>query len=91
MSPPEAVRVERSGAVTTVVLDRPARRNAVDRPTAALLADAFRDFDADPTAEVAVLWVGSEPVLQLLSGMGKKGVTMVDKGCCLAGGMLCSG
>jgi len=50
------VRVERSGAVTTVVLDRPARRNAVDGPTAAALADAFRDFDADPTAAVAVLW-----------------------------------
>jgi len=51
-----SVRVERSGAVTTVVLDRPARRNAVDGPTAAALADAFRDFDADPTAAVAVLW-----------------------------------
>jgi enoyl-CoA hydratase len=42
--------------VTTVVLDRPERRNAVDGPTAALLADAFRSFDADPDAEVAVLW-----------------------------------
>jgi enoyl-CoA hydratase len=52
----QAVRVERSGPVTTVVLDRPARRNAVDGPTAALLADAFRAFDADPAAEVAVLW-----------------------------------
>src|SRR5688500_1914404 len=58
-SPPPtdaAVRVERSGPVTTVVLDRPSRRNAVDGPTAALLAEAFREFDADPTAEVAVLW-----------------------------------
>ena len=36
--------------------DRPERRNAVDGPTAALLADAFRAFDADPTAAVAVLW-----------------------------------
>jgi enoyl-CoA hydratase len=42
--------------VTTVVLDRPERRNAVDGPTAALLAEAFRQFDADPSAEVAVLW-----------------------------------
>ena len=42
--------------MTTVVLDRPSRRNAVDGPTAALLADAFRSFDEDPTAEVAVLW-----------------------------------
>ncbi|MDM4721940.1 crotonase/enoyl-CoA hydratase family protein [Micromonospora sp. WMMA1363] len=50
------VRVERSGAVTTVILDRPAARNAVDGPTARALADAFRAFDADPDAAVAVLW-----------------------------------
>jgi enoyl-CoA hydratase/carnithine racemase len=40
------VRSERSGAVTTVILDRPHARNAVDRPTARALADAFRAFDA---------------------------------------------
>ncbi len=51
-----AVRVERSGPVTTVVLSRPERRNAVDGPTATLLADAFREFDADETASVAVLY-----------------------------------
>ncbi len=50
------VRVERSGAVTTVILDRPAARNAVDRATAEALADAFRAFDADDTAKVGVLW-----------------------------------
>src|SRR5690348_18308179 len=50
-----AVRVERSGPVTTVLLHRPARRNAVDGPTAAALAEAFRAFDADPSAAVAVL------------------------------------
>ncbi|MER5967707.1 crotonase/enoyl-CoA hydratase family protein [Streptomyces sp. NPDC002057] len=51
-----AVRVEREGPVTTVVLSRPAVRNAVDGPTARQLADAFRAFDADPEASVAVLW-----------------------------------
>ena len=51
----QAVRVERSGPVTTVFLHRPARRNAVDGPTAAQLAAAFRAFDADPDAAVAVL------------------------------------
>src|SRR4051795_3087591 len=56
MNDSDAVRVERSGAVTTVVLDRPARRNAVDGPTATRLADAFREFDADDSALVAVLW-----------------------------------
>ncbi|MCP9622839.1 crotonase/enoyl-CoA hydratase family protein [Nocardia otitidiscaviarum] len=51
-----SVRVERNGPVTTVILHRPEARNAVDGPTAAALADAFREFDADPTAAVAVLW-----------------------------------
>jgi len=51
-----AVRVERRGPVTTVILDRPGVRNAVDRPTATALAIAFEDFDADPDASVAVLF-----------------------------------
>ena len=49
------VRTERDGAVTTVIIDRPAKRNAVDGPTAAALADAFRAFDADDGAAVAIL------------------------------------
>jgi enoyl-CoA hydratase len=51
----ETVRIERDGPVSTVLLDRPERRNAVDGPTAAALADAFRGFDADAEAAVAVL------------------------------------
>ena len=47
------VRVERVGAVTTVILARPERRNAVDGPMARV-ADAFREFDASD-ASVAVL------------------------------------
>jgi enoyl-CoA hydratase/carnithine racemase len=39
------VRVEREGPVTVVTIDRPERRNAVDGPAAAALADAFREFD----------------------------------------------
>ncbi len=50
------VRVERNGPVWTVVLDRPDVRNAVDRDTATQLAAAFREFDSDPAADVAVLW-----------------------------------
>ncbi|MEU0679142.1 MULTISPECIES: crotonase/enoyl-CoA hydratase family protein [Streptomyces] len=50
------VRIERRGAVTTVVLSRPEARNAVDGPTAAELADAFRAFEADEEARAAVLW-----------------------------------
>ena len=51
----ETVRVERAGPVTTVLINRPDARNAVDGPTAAALADAFRAFDADRDAAVAVL------------------------------------
>ena len=51
-----AVRIERDGPVTTVVLSRPEVRNAVDGPTAQALTEAFADFDADPNAAVAVLW-----------------------------------
>ena len=51
-----SIRVERDGPVTTVVLARPERRNAVDGPTAAELADAFAAFDDDPGASVAVLY-----------------------------------
>ncbi|MET7452572.1 crotonase/enoyl-CoA hydratase family protein [Streptomyces sp. NPDC005574] len=50
------VRTERQGHVTTVVLSRPAARNAVDGPTAAELTAAFREFEADDEALVAVLW-----------------------------------
>ncbi|TQM82925.1 enoyl-CoA hydratase [Saccharothrix saharensis] len=50
-----AVRVERSGPVFTVLLNRPAVRNAVDGPTAHTLTEVFREFDEDPTAAVAVL------------------------------------
>lgn len=51
-----SVRIEREGPITTVILDRPERRNAVDRATAEALADAFRAFDADENARVGVLW-----------------------------------
>ena len=50
------VRSERSGAVTTVILDRRESRNALDGEHAAALADAFRSFDVDGEAAVAVLW-----------------------------------
>ena len=53
---PMSVRVERAGPVSTVILDRPAVRNAVNGPTAAALAEAFREFEADHTARAAVLW-----------------------------------
>jgi enoyl-CoA hydratase len=51
-----SVRIERSDPVWTVVLSRPERRNAVDGPTASELAAAFRAFEADAEARVAVLF-----------------------------------
>jgi enoyl-CoA hydratase len=56
MSSGDAVVVEQDGEVWTVILARPERRNAVDGPTARALAEAFRAFDADAGASVAVLY-----------------------------------
>jgi enoyl-CoA hydratase len=50
-----SVRVDSSGPITTVTIDRPDKRNAVDRATAEALAAAFREFDADESQSVAVL------------------------------------
>jgi enoyl-CoA hydratase len=50
-----AVTVDRDGPVWTVTLARPERRNAVDGPTAAALAEAFRAFESDADAAVAIL------------------------------------
>ncbi|MCC6917934.1 MAG: crotonase/enoyl-CoA hydratase family protein [Alphaproteobacteria bacterium] len=56
MSTNAAVTVEKNGPVTTVILSRPQARNAVDRPTADALAEAFLAFDTDERASVAVFW-----------------------------------
>jgi enoyl-CoA hydratase len=50
------VRVERQGRVLTIVHSRPEARNAVDPEHADALYEAFRAFDADPDADVAVFW-----------------------------------
>ncbi len=48
------VTTSRHGTITVVTLDRREVRNAVDGATAAALAAAFRDFDADDSSQVAV-------------------------------------
>lgn len=45
----------RDGPVTTIAINRPEVRNALDREAASALRDAMRAFDADPDARVAVL------------------------------------
>ena len=49
------VLFETEGPIAIVTLDRVEVANAIDGPTAAALADAFRRFDADPELRVAVL------------------------------------
>jgi enoyl-CoA hydratase len=48
------VKVERNGPITTVTINRPEARNAVDRETARALADAWRAFDEDDEQLVGV-------------------------------------
>ncbi len=52
----EKVVVERDGPVTTVIINRPEVRNAVDNETADGLVQAFTAFGADENQQVAVLW-----------------------------------
>ncbi|CAA0130158.1 Short-chain-enoyl-CoA hydratase [Mycolicibacterium vanbaalenii] len=56
MSESGGVRVERTGPVTTVIMNRPAARNAVNGAAAAELFAAFEEFDRDDSSSVAVLW-----------------------------------
>src|SRR5213083_2539385 len=50
-----SIEFRSQGAVAVVTIDRPEVANAIDRPTAAALADAFRRFEADESLHVAVL------------------------------------
>jgi enoyl-CoA hydratase len=50
-----SIHIHTQDRVTTVLIDRPDVRNAVDDPTARALYHAFLAFDADPQADVAVL------------------------------------
>jgi len=50
-----SIEFRSQGPVAVVTIDRPEVANAIDRPTAAALADAFRRFEADESLHVAVL------------------------------------
>jgi enoyl-CoA hydratase len=49
------IRYERMERTAIVSVDRPARRNAIDKQTASELADSFRRFEADVSADVGIL------------------------------------
>ena len=54
------IKVNRDYPVCTIILDNPESKNAIDGETATALAKAFREFDADERALVAVLWGANE-------------------------------
>lgn len=75
--------IEKNESVTTILINRPKVRNAVDGITARQLADAFRDFDADEAASVAVLGgtggtfcAGAD--LKAVAGQGERNQTTPD-------------
>lgn len=51
----DTLSIDKAGPVWTITLNRPQVRNAVDGPTARTLSQAFREFDANDAARVAVL------------------------------------
>lgn len=55
MAPPK-ISVEKNGPVTTIIINRPEVRNALDDDSLNQITAAFREFDADDEAKVAVLW-----------------------------------
>src|SRR5437868_1229763 len=71
MSENSAIRIEHKDAVTTIIINRPDVRNAIDRPTADALVEAFITFERDETAKAAVLWGAGGP---FCSGADLKGV-----------------
>ncbi|MFX0152302.1 MAG: enoyl-CoA hydratase-related protein, partial [Candidatus Hodarchaeota archaeon] len=50
------IRVEKQPPITTIIIDNPEVKNAIDGPTALALANAFREFEEDNQARIAVLW-----------------------------------
>jgi enoyl-CoA hydratase len=50
-----SIEFESQSPVAIITIDRPEVANAIDRPTADALADAFRRFEADASLHVAVL------------------------------------
>ncbi|MDA1077311.1 MAG: crotonase/enoyl-CoA hydratase family protein [Proteobacteria bacterium] len=79
------VQVERHNRTTIVTINRPEVRNAVNGPTATLLADVFRRFDQDETSDVAILTGANNTFcagadLKAVAGGGGNRVTMEGDG-----------
>ena len=80
----DAVTYALEGPVAVVTLSRPERRNAVDGATSQLLYDAFKRFDADEAASVAVFtgagghFCGGADLKAIAGGQRGNRVTIAD-------------
>jgi enoyl-CoA hydratase/carnithine racemase len=85
MTEEQLVVVQRDGAVATVVLNRPSKRNALDLAMRSSIAEAFRVLDAD-SAVRAIVVTGGDGVfaagadLNLLVDKGAQEVAEIDLG-----------
>lgn len=50
------IKLEKKEEITTIIINNPEFKNAIDGKSAKALADAFREFENDPDSKVAVLW-----------------------------------
>ncbi len=71
------VIIEKNAPLYTVIIDRPEAKNAVDRPTAEALADAFAAFDRDDEFSVAILCGAGGT---FCAGADLKAIASEDKG-----------
>ena len=84
------IRIDRDPHVWTVTITRPEVRNAVDGPTARALADAFREFDANRGARVAILtgtgghFCAGADLRTVASGSSRSELGAADQGLTLA-------
>ncbi len=82
----EPVTYERRGAAAVLTIDREERRNAVDGPTADLLAEGFQRFEADDGARVLILTGAGE--LAFCAGADLKAIDTLGPRLAMAGGPL---
>ncbi|GAB3377540.1 enoyl-CoA hydratase-related protein [Spongiibacter taiwanensis] len=79
------VKIAREGAVATITLNRPEKRNALDLALRGAIADAFRELEKDP-AVLAIVITGGDEVfaagadLNLLVDKGSQQVADIDLG-----------
>ncbi len=66
------IRVEKNYPIYTVIIDNPEVKNAIDKDAANQLVNAFREFEQDDNALIAVLWGENQ---NFCSGANLKAIT----------------